>query len=189
MKTNIGFAITGSFCTFDKILDVIKTFDSEKYNIIPIVTPVVLNLDTRFGSSAQFIKNLEEITKNKVVSTIVEAESLGPKNIIDCLIIAPCTGNTIAKLATALTDDAVTMTAKSLSRNNKPVVVGISTNDGLGLNLKNIATLLQTRNYFFVPFGQDDFNKKPKSLVCDFTKVEDTLIEALNYKQIQPLLI
>ena len=189
MKTNVGFAITGSFCTHEKILEVIKTFDTEKYNIIPIVSPVVKNTDTRFGESKLFIENLEKITNNKVISTIVEAETLGPKNLIDCLVIAPCTGNTVAKLSNAITDDAVTMTAKALSRNEKPVIIGISTNDGLGLNLKNIATLMQTKNYFFVPFGQDDFIKKPKSLVCDFSLLESTLNSALNYKQVQPLLI
>ena len=139
MKTNIGFAITGSFCTHPTILEVLKGLDGEKYNIIPIVTPVTISTDTRFGTSKDFISSLEKITGNKVISSIVEAEVLGPNNMIDALVIAPCTGNTIAKLALALTDDAVTMTAKALSRNFKPVIVGISTNDGLGLNLKNIA--------------------------------------------------
>ena len=186
---NLGFAITGSFCTHEKILEVLKTFDKEKYNVIPIISPSVETTDTRFGNHNDFLKNIEEITGNKIISTIGSAEPLGPKNIIDCLVIAPCTGNTLAKLANAITDTAVTMTAKSLSRNDKPVIIGISTNDGLGLNMKNIATLMQTKNYYFVPFGQDDCEKKPKSLICNWDKIEETVVSAMNQKQIQPILI
>ena len=186
---NLGFAITGSFCTHEKILEVLNSLDKEKYNIIPIISTSVEITDTRFGNHLEFKKSLEEVTGNKIVSSIVSAEPLGPKNIIDCLIIAPCTGNTLAKLANAITDTAVTMTAKSLSRNDKPVVIGLSTNDGLGLNMKNLASLMQTKNYYFVPFGQDDYLKKPKSLVCDWAKIEETIALAMNQKQIQPILI
>jgi len=186
---NLGFAITGSFCTHQKIIEVLKTLDKEKYNIIPIISPSVETTDTRFGSHTEFLKTIEDITGNKIISSIVTAEPLGPKNIIDCLVIAPCTGNTLSKLANAITDSAVTMTAKSLSRNDKPVIVGISTNDGLGLNMKNIATLMQTKNYYFIPFGQDDYEKKPKSLVANWDMLEKTILDALNKKQIQPILI
>ena len=189
MKINVGFAITGSFCTHKTILDVISSFDKDRYNIIPIVTKEVAKTDTRFGKASEFLSKLEKYTGNKVLTSIVEVEPLGPKNLIDCLVVAPCTGNTIAKLANAITDDAVTMTAKSLSRNSKPIIVGISTNDGLGLNLKNIAGLMQVRNYYFVPFGQDDYINKPKSLICDWDKLDDTITSAISGIQLQPLLI
>ena len=188
-KLNIGFGITGSFCTHEKILIEIENLVNKGHNVIPILTDKVLTTSTRFGSSEEFIKRVEKITQNKVVSNIVEAEPIGPKNLIDILVIAPTTGNTLGKLANAITDNAVTMVFKAHIRNNKPVVIGISTNDALGLNLKNIATLLNAKNIFFVPFGQDDPMKKPKSLIADYSKIEETIEFALRGEQVQPLLL
>ena len=185
---NIGFGITGSFCTHDKILQIISNLAGKGYNIIPIVTEKVYKTSTRFGNNKIFIKKLEEITKNKVIHTIVSAEPLGPKNLIDILVISPCTGNTLSKLANAQTNNAVTMTAKSLMRNNKPVVIGVSTNDALGLNLQNIAKLLNTKGIFFIPMHQDDPIKKPKSLIANWDKTENTILKALEGQQIEPIL-
>lgn len=186
---NIGFAITGSFCTHDRILIEIERLKKKGYNIIPILSEIVQNTDTRFGEAKKFVSKLEEITENRCVRTIVEAEPIGPKNLIDILVVAPCTGNTLSKLANAITDDAVTMVAKAHIRNNKPVVLGVSTNDALGFNAKNIAVLLNAKNFFFVPFGQDDYEKKPKSLICDWNLIEETILFALENKQIQPILL
>ena len=189
MIKNIGFAITGSFCTHEKILDCIKNLKAKGYNIHPIVTNKVKLTDTRFGKAKDFIINLETICENKVIDNITSAEPLGPKKIIDALVVAPCTGNTISKLANAITDNAVTMTAKALMRNNKPVIIGISTNDALGLNAKNIAQLFNCKGIYFIPFMQDDFINKPKSLVANFDLIEETLINAENNNQIQPMIL
>ena len=188
-KLNIGFGITGSFCTHKLILEEIKILVEKGYNIIPILSDSVQKFSTRFGRKENFISEIERITGNVVVSNIVEAEPIGPNNLIDVFVVAPTTGNTLSKLANAITDNAVTMVFKSPVRNNKPVVVGISSNDGLGLNLKNIATLLNTKNIYFVPFGQDDPVKKPKSLIADYSKIEDTILSAVKGEQIQPLLL
>lgn len=185
----IGIGITGSFCTHEKILVVIKSLVNKGYNVIPIITDEVKNTDTRFGSASEFIQRLKDITRNEIIDSLVSAEPIGPKNLIDILLIAPCTGNTLAKLSHAITDNAVNMVFKSHIRNNKPVVIGISTNDALGLNMVNIGTLLNTKNIFFVPFGQDDYNKKPKSLICDWELIEQTLISAWSNTQLQPLLL
>ena len=186
---NIGFGITASYCTHQQILKPLQQLVDSGYNVYPIVTENVLKYDTRFGSAEEFLKIVKNITKNEVVTNVVEAEPFGPKNLIDVLVIAPCTGNTLAKLANAITDNAVTMTAKSLMRNNKPVVIGVATNDGLGLNMCNIAKLLNTQNFYFVPFKQDDPVNKPKSVIADWSKIEDTVIKALKKEQIQPLLL
>ncbi len=184
---NIGFAITGSFCTHNEIINEIKKLVEKGYNVLPIVTEKVYTTDTRFGLAKDFINNLEQITGNGVVHNIVGAEPIGPKGMIDVLVVAPCTGNTLAKLANAITDNAVTMTAKSLMRNNKPVVIGVSSNDVLGLNMKNFATLLNTKNVFFVPMRQDDPQKKPKSLIAFWQEIEETIISALKGEQLQPI--
>ena len=131
---------------------------------------------------------VEDETKNKVIDSIVKAEPIGPKNMVDILVICPCTGNTLAKLANGITDTTVTMAVKSHIRNNKPVVIGISTNDGLGKTLKNIAEIIDTKNYFFVPFSQDNYISKPKSLVLDYDKLVDTIKLGMEFKQIQPIL-
>ena len=189
MIKNIGMAITGSFCTHDKILEKIEELKNKGYNIIPIFSDKVSTTDTRFGSAKAFRKKIIELTGNIPVENIVEAEPLGPKGMIDALIVAPCTGNTLAKLANAITDNAVTMATKAHLRNNKPVVIAISTNDALGLNLSSIATLMNSKNVYFVPFGQDNPDKKPKSMIADWNLLEETLLKAEENEQIQPVLI
>jgi dipicolinate synthase subunit B len=186
---NIGFGITGSFCTHKQILEEIKSLIKKGHNIIPIITEVVSKTDTRFGSAKEFIKSLEMVTGNKVVDNIVKAEPLGPKGVIDLIVVAPCTGNTLAKLANAISDNAVTMTAKSLMRNNKPVVIGVSSNDALGQNMQNLAKLMSSKNFYFVPIFQDDPQNKPKSLIAKWSLIEDTILQAKEGKQIQPVLI
>lgn len=186
---NIGIAITGSFCTYSQILEQIEFLISKGNNVIPIVSKEVYSTDTRFGKSNDFIKKLEEVTKNQVVHTIVEAEPLGPKNAIDVLAVAPCTGNTLAKLANGLSDDAVTMSCKAHMRNYKPLVIGLSTNDALGLNLQNIAKLMNAKNVFFIPFRQDAPNTKPKSMIAEFNLLYETILSAYENKQLQPLIL
>ena len=187
---NVGLGITGSFCNFPRIKALIDALKEEKVNkIIPIVSFVTKTYDTRFFVKDNFIEMLERETGQKVVDDIVKAEPLGPKDMMDIMIIVPCTGNTVAKLASGITDSAVLMATKGHIRNNKPVVIGISTNDGLVANFKNIGLLKHTKNFYFVPFRQDDYKKKPKSLVLDYTKVMDTIKLALHGEQIQPLLV
>lgn len=186
---NIGLGICGSFCTHNEIIKQIKILVEKGYNVIPIMSNATKCTDTRFGMAEDFYNLLYEITGNVPIDSIVGAEPLGPKNLIDVFVVAPCTGNTVSKLYNAMSDNAVTMTAKSHIRNNKPVIIGISTNDGLGLNLKNIAGLLNTKNFYFIPFGQDDPIKKPKSLIADWNLIEETISEAVEGKQIQPILI
>lgn len=188
-KPRLGFAITGSFCTHDTILKEIQILINKGYTIYPIISETSAQTDTRFGSAQALLRNLEHITGNKPLTTIVQVEPTGPQNLFDVIVVAPCTGNTLAKLANGVNDTAVTMAVKAHVRNNKPVVIGISTNDALGLNFKNIATLLAAKNFYFVPFGQDNFNQKPKSLVADWTKLEETILEAQQNQQIQPILI
>ncbi|MDD4211117.1 MAG: dipicolinate synthase subunit B [Clostridia bacterium] len=189
MIKNIGFAITGSFCTHQKILEIIKDLVDKGYNIIPIFSEKVSTTDTRFGTAKDFKDKIINLTNRHPIESIVDAEPLGPKGMIDVLVVAPCTGNTLAKLANAIIDNAVTMATKAHLRNNKPVVIGLSSNDALGLNLKNIATLIVTKNVYFVPFGQDNPEKKPKSLIADYNQIEKTMLEAIAEKQIQPILL
>ena len=188
MNTKIGFAITGSFCTHQAILTEMQNLTKKGYDLLPILTDSVVQTDTRFEKAKDFVEEVEKICGKKSINKIIDAEPIGPNNLIDLLVIAPCTGNTLAKLANSIADNAVTMTAKSLSRNNKPIVVGISSNDALGLNFKNLATLLNTKNFFFVPFTQDDDNKKPKSLVADWTLMDETIQKAISKEQLQPIL-
>lgn len=186
---NIGFAITGSFCTFDKVKEEIVNLVNEKANVIPIFSFNAMTIDSRFGKASEFVSEVTEITSNKPIISIETAEPLGPKGLIDILIIAPCTGNTIAKLSNGITDTPVLMAAKAHMRNNKPLVISISTNDALGLNLKNIGTMLSTKGVYLVPFGQDNCNGKPKSMIADTTQIIATLEKALDGEQIQPLLV
>lgn len=185
---NIGLGITGSFCNFKYIKEVIYSLQDEGANVIPIVSENVKSLDTRFYKSKDFLEMLESTTKNKVISSIVEAEPIGPKNILDILVICPCTGNTLAKIANGITDSTILMAIKSHIRKNKPVVIGISTNDGLGAAFENIGKVINTKNFYFVPFSQDDPVNKPKSLVLDYSYILDTIKEALENRQIQPIL-
>lgn len=186
---NIGFAITASFCTHEKILQEIKKLVEKGYEVWPILSTNSAEIDTRFGRAEDFIFALESITRHKPMTTLVEVEPTGPQNLFDIIIIAPCTGNTLAKIANGINDTPVTMAVKAHLRNYKPLVIGVSTNDALGLNLTNIATLMNSKNIYFVPFGQDDSKNKPKSLIADWAKIEDTLKLAYIGKQLQPVLI
>ena len=185
---NIGLGITGSFCNFKYIKEVIYNLQDEGANVIPIVSENVKSLDTRFYKSKDFVEMLESTTKNKVISSIVEAEPIGPKNILDILVICPCTGNTLAKIANGITDSTILMAIKSHIRGNKPVVIGVSTNDGLGATLENIGKVINTKNFYFIPFSQDDPLNKPKSLVLNYSYILDTIKEALENRQIQPVI-
>jgi dipicolinate synthase subunit B len=186
---NIGFAITGSFCTFENVKKEVINLVNEGANVIPIFSYNAMSIDTRFGRAFDFVSEIQKITSNEPVTSIEAAEPLGPKGMIDIMIIAPCTGNTIAKLSNAITDTPVLMAAKAHMRNNKPLVISISTNDALGLNLKNIGTMLTAKGVYFVPFGQDNYSGKPKSMIADTTKIAATLEKALDGEQIQPILI
>lgn len=185
----VGYALSGSHCTIEEVLPQIERFVQAGANVIPIVSQTLITTDTRFGTAALWQSELRRITGNEIVSTIVQAEPLGPSKIIDVLAIAPCTGNTASRLANAITDSAILMSAKSQMRNGRPIVIAISTNDGLGLNAANIAKLLVTKNIYFVPFGQDDPVNKPNSLVARMDLVMETCEVALEGKQLQPMLI
>jgi dipicolinate synthase subunit B len=185
----VGYALSGSHCTLPEVMPHIQRFVDAGANVVPIVSATIMTTDTRFGSSEHWQTELRRITGNELISTIVDAEPLGPSKRIDVLTVAPCTGNTTSKLANALTDGPVLMAAKAQMRNCRPVVLAISTNDGLGLNAANIAKLLVTKNIYFVPFGQDNPQAKPNSLVARMDLVMETCEAALQGKQIQPLLI
>ena len=186
----IGFALTGSFCTFKKVIEELKEIKKEKADIVPIMSFNSYHLDTKFGKAEEFIKEIKEITeKEEIIHTIQGAEPIGPKRLTDIMVIAPCSGNTIAKLANGITDSPVLMAAKSHLRNNNPVVLAISTNDGLSGSAENIGKLLNRTNYFFVPFKQDNPITKPRSLVADFKYLIPTIEKALDREQIEPILL
>ncbi len=187
--TTIGFAITGSFCTFDKITEVIKQLVEGGANVVPIFSDNAQTMDTRFGQADEFVKQIEEITGHNSIRTITEAEPIGPKGYLDVLVIAPCTGNTMAKLCNGITDTPVLMAAKAHLRNEKPLVISMSTNDALGMNFKNIGMLMNMKNIYFVPFGQDNHVKKPNSMIAHVDLIGETIEEALAGKQIQPLVL
>ena len=187
MKKRIGLALCGSYCTYDTVFSAAEKL-AERYELIPIMSDTAAETDSRFGKASEHIKKLMDITGRKVVSTIEEAEPLGPKMPMDALLIAPCTGNTMAKLAHGITDSAVTMAAKAHLRNGRPLVIAFSTNDGLSGSAENIARLLNRKNIYFVPFGQDDPLGKPNSLQADFSKLADTLEAAMDGNQLQPVL-
>lgn len=186
---NVGVALTGSYCTFDKAFIEIERLVKEKANVYTIFSERSQSTDTRFGEADSFLKKAKELTGNDPIVTIVEAEQLGPKNILDILVVAPCTGNTLAKMANAITDSSVLMTAKGLLRNGKPVVFAISTNDALSNNLKNIGLLINAKNVYFVPFGQDNYKNKPYSMVAHFDLILPTLEMALEGTQLQPMVL
>lgn len=185
----IGLALCGSFCTFEKVLQMAEQLKKHYPSIIPIMSEVSRNTDNRFGTAEDFTTRLEAICGHKVLSTLTAVEPIGPKGLLDALVIAPCTGNTLAKLANGIADSAVTLAAKAHLRNNAPIVVAVSTNDGLGANAVNLGKLLARKHFYFVPFGQDDAQEKPCSLVADFSRLGDTLELALQGKQIQPILL
>ena len=184
----IGFAMTGSFCTYSQVFPVLEQL-AQLHHITPILSASAGSTDSRFGLSQDFIQKLESICKMQPIMTIAEAEPIGPKKLLDALVIAPCTGNTLAKLSHSIADGPVTMAAKSHLRNGRPVLLAISTNDALSGAAENIGRLLSRKHYFFVPFGQDNAEKKPTSLVADFTKIPGALELALMEQQIQPLLL
>ncbi|MGD8191072.1 dipicolinate synthase subunit B [Brevibacillus ginsengisoli] len=185
----IGFGLTGSHCTFEETMPQIQRLMDAGARVIPIVTHTLLTTDTRFGTSAGWQQMLLDITGEKIISTIPEAEPLGPSKLLDVMVIAPCTGNSTSRLANAITDSPVLMAAKATMRNLRPVVLAISTNDGLGLNAANIAKLLAAKHIYFVPFGQDAPDKKPNSLVARMDLIQETCEAALDGRQLQPLLI
>ncbi len=185
----IGIAMSGSFCTFDKVFKEMERLAEAGAEIYPFFSDAAQQISSRFGTPEEYRKRVEEITGRAPVMSIEGAEPVGPKGYLDVLAIVPCTGNTAAKLANGITDSPVLMASKAHLRNNKPLVIFISTNDGLGMNLKNIGLLLNTKNIYFVPFGQDDWKKKPNSLVAHADMLLPALEAALEHKQIQPLLV
>lgn len=186
----IGLGITASHCTYEDVVPKIKSLTDAGATVVPIITPSVLHAATRFGTGQEWIEKIEKLAGEQVVSSIVEAEPFGPKNPLDCMVIAPMTGNSISKFANAATDSPVLMAAKATLRNGSPIVLGISTNDALGLNGMNIMKLLNAKNVYFIPFGQDDPINKPTSMIADFDKILETVHYAITYKkQLQPIII
>ncbi|WP_368504094.1 dipicolinate synthase subunit B [Alkalihalophilus sp. As8PL] len=186
---HIGFGLTGSHCTYDAVLPEMKKLVDLGAKVTPFVTYTVESTDTKFGESEDWLTKIKEITSEPIVNSIVKAEPFGPKTPLDCMVVAPITGNSTSKFANALTDSPVLMGAKATLRNGNPVVLGISTNDALGLNGVNIMRLMATKNIYFIPFGQDDPVKKPNSLVARMEALVDTVESAIAGIQYQPVLV
>jgi len=186
---NIGFAVTGSFCTISEAIIELERLAFLGVEVYPILSTAVATTNTRFGRADDFRRRIEMVTGKDCIDTITDAEPIGPKKMLDLIVVAPCTGNTLSKIANGIADTPVTMAVKASLRNQKPVVLAIATNDGLGANGKNIGTLLNTKNVFFVPFGQDDPEKKNNSLIARFGLIVPTIELALEGKQIQPVLV
>ena len=187
-KIRVGLALCGSYCTYEKLFGELERL-AERYEIVPIMSETAAHTDSRFGESEAFKQRIEKICGTRPVESIVEAEPLGPSKPMQAMIIAPCTGNTMAKLNNGITDTAVTMAAKAHLRNGRPLVIAFSTNDGLSGSLQNIAGLLNRKNVYFVPFGQDDYEKKPNSLASDFSLMTEAVEDALEGRQLQPILL
>lgn len=185
---NIGFALCGSFCTYKKAFSLMEVL-AKHHRVIPIFSFSSSTVDSRFGTAAEHLSRAEAICGCTPLCTIPDVEPIGPKQLLDVLLVAPCTGNTLAKLAHSIADTPVTMAAKSHLRNGRPVVLGISTNDALAGAAENIGKLLARKHYYFIPFGQDDPEKKPTSMVADFSRTEETLTAAIEGKQIQPIIV
>lgn len=185
----VGFAITSSFCTLDKVLDNLRELVDLEYDVYPIISENIRKYDTRFGSSKEFIEKVEKITGKRVVDNIIGAETFGPQNKMDVMVVMPATGDFIAKLANGITDNPVNLAVKATLRNQSPIVVAVSTNDGLGLNGENIMKLLNTKNIFFVPFGQDNYENKPNSLIAHYDMLLNTIESAIEGRQLQPVLV
>ncbi len=185
----IGFGMTASHCTHDEVLPQMKRLVELGANVIPVISHTVATVDSRFGTAEDWKKKIKEITGRTPLMTIPEVEPFGPEKSWDCYVSAPCTGNSLAKLAKALTDSPVLMAAKAQMRNHRPVVVAISTNDALGLNAVNLAKLLAAKDIYFVPFGQDAPEKKPKSMVARMELIPETCLAAIEGKQLQPLIV
>ena len=188
-QLRVGFAFCGSFCTMMKALDALEETAKRYSGIIPIVSGMVADTDTRFGAAHDFMREMERICGRRVIATVKDAEPIGPKKLLDVLVICPCTGNTMAKLANGVTDTSVTMAAKAHLRGGGPVVIAPATNDGLMGSAANIGALLARKNIYFVPFGQDDCKGKPTSLVADFSLVPDAVAAAVRGEQLQPVLL
>ena len=189
-KNTVGFALCGSFCTFKKVIPQMEKLVNEGYKVIPIMSPTAYSTDTRFGKAIDFNNEIEEICNNKIIYTISGAEPIGPKEMLDALIIAPCTGNTLGKLANGISDTSVTLATKAHLRNQRPVIIAVSTNDALGTSARNIGTLMNSKHIYFVPMRQDDHINKPNSIVAEFDYIPDTVKEVLEKNtQPQPMFI
>ncbi len=184
-----GYALTGSFCTFEKSVRQIERLVNAGINVLPIMSFNAFSTDTRFGTAESFINKIEKLTGNKIISSLVAAEPVGPKKLCDLLIVSPCTGNTLGKLANGIYDTPVTLAVKSHLRNKRPVLIGVSSNDSLSSSAKNIGQLLNFKHYFFIPMKQDDYANKPFSIVCDFEKTLEAAEFALREEQLEPILL
>ncbi len=185
----VGFAFTGSFCTFANVLTELEKVASEGADITPVISFSVDSFNTKFGTAAEWKTRIETVTGKNVIRTITDAEPIGPKGLLDILVVAPCTGNTLGKLANGITDTPVTMACKAHLRNGRPLLLALSTNDGFGINARNISFLQNCKNVFFVPYGQDDPTKKNNSLMARFDMIVPAIESALNGKQLQPVLV
>ena len=188
-QLRVGFAFCGSFCTYTRAMEALEKVKARFGDITPIVSEASAACDTRFGNAHDFMREMERICDRRVISSVVEAEPIGPKKLLDALVICPCTGNTLGKLASGIADSTVTLAAKAHLRNGRPLILAVSTNDGLASSAKSIGILLDKKHVYFVPFRQDDPAGKPTSLVADFTLVPDTVAAALEGRQIQPMLL
>ena len=185
----IGFAMCGSFCTFKKALVAMQAIVDEGAEVIPIMSEISYNTNTRFGEAEYFQNEVKKICGKDIIKNVKEAEPIGPRALLDLLIVLPCTGNSLAKIANGITDTSVTMAVKAHLRNQRPVLIAVSTNDGLGAAAKNIGSLLNYKNIYFVPLAQDDYVQKPTSLIADFEKIIPAARDALDGKQLQPILV
>lgn len=188
-KERVGFAICGSFHLYERALDELRELVKIYETVIPIASEAAAWTDTPFGTAESLLRRMEELTDETVITEIAATEPIGPKNLLDVLVIAPCTGNTLAKLANGITDTTVTVAARSHLRNSRPVVIALASSDGLSFGAKNIGVLLARKNYYFVPFGQDAPRKKPWSLTANFHKLPETVDAALRGEQLQPVLL
>lgn len=188
-QLRVGFAFCGSFCTLMKAVDALEQVAGRYSEVYPIVSETVYATDTRFGAAHDFMREMERICDRRVIATVKDAEPIGPKKLLDVLVICPCTGNTLAKLAHGVTDSSVTMAAKAHLRNGRPLILAPATNDGLSAAAPNLGTMLGRKNVYFVPFGQDDCVGKPTSLVADYSRVVDAIEAARKGEQLQPILL
>ncbi len=184
----VGYALCGSFCTMSQSVEILAAL-SKSVDITPIMSPIAATQDTRFGKAEDFKQKIRSTTKKEIITTVAEAEPIGPKKLLDAMIIAPCTGNTLAKLALGITDTSVTMAAKAHLRNGRPLILALATNDALSASAKNIGALMNTKNIYFVPMSQDDAQGKPTSVIANFELIEKTLFSALSGQQIQPIML
>lgn len=185
----VGYCITGSFCTFKKMLNAVEQVKARGADVYPIMSEISYTTDTRFGKAEDFINELKALTNRDIIKSVKEAEPIGPKKLLDLVIVAPCTGNSLAKIANGITDTSVTMAVKAHIRNDRPVLIGVSTNDALGNSAKNIGALMNYKNIYFVPFEQDDYMGKPNSVVLNFDRIVSAAEAALDGIQLQPLLL